>query len=182
MQDPFFLSKKENKLNIPNNDKSHNLRFTIWMILVSLIVCADQLSKWFIIKWIPLYEKISLNSFINITHHKNSGAAFSFLANAGGWQRWFLILIAGLVSIVIIAWLWRIRNKKKNVLSAGLILVVGGAIGNLIDRILFGHVTDFIQVIFGNWAFPTFNIADASISVGATLLIIDTLFFSGKEN
>jgi len=162
--------------------KSYDWRLPIWIISILLIVAADQLTKLLIIKWVPIYEKISINTTINITHHKNAGAAFSFLADAGGWQRWFLIFISLLVIFIIILWLWQIRHKKQNLLVAGLILVVGGAIGNVIDRIFLGHVTDFIQVLFGSWAFPTFNIADACISIGAALLIIDTLFFSGKEN
>ena len=151
------------------------------MIVAVVIVIADQLTKWAIIEWVPLYDKIPLNAFINLTHQKNSGAAFSFLANAGGWQRWFLAVLASAVSIVIVVWLWRIRNEEQNILTAGLALVLGGAIGNLIDRILLGHVTDFIQVLFGSWAFPSFNVADAGISVGAALLIVDALFFSGRQ-
>lgn len=151
------------------------------MIIAVVIVIADQLTKWAVVEWIPLYDKVPLNSFLNLTHQKNTGAAFSFLADAGGWQRWFFVALASAVSSVIAVWLWRIRNDGQMVLSAGLAMVLGGAIGNLIDRILLGHVTDFIQVWFGNWAFPSFNVADAGISVGAVLLIIDALFFSGRE-
>ena len=153
----------------------------MWMIIAVVIVIADQLTKWAVVEWIPLYDKVPLNSFLNLTHQKNTGAAFSFLAHAGGWQRWFFVALASGVSSVIAVWLWRIRNDGQTVLSAGLAMVLGGAIGNLIDRILLGHVTDFIQVWFGNWAFPSFNVADAGISVGAVLLIIDALFFSGRE-
>lgn len=153
----------------------------MWMTVAVVVVIADQLTKWAIVEWVPLYDRIPLNSFINLTHQKNPGAAFSFLADAGGWQRWFFVALATGVSSVIAVWLWRIRNDGQTVLSAGLALVLGGAVGNLIDRILLGHVTDFIQVWFGNWAFPSFNIADAGISVGAALLIIDALFFSGRE-
>lgn len=156
-------------------------RFVTWMVVATVIVVADQVTKWAIVEWVPLYDKVPLNSFINITHQKNPGAAFSFLADAGGWQRWFFVVLASIVSAVIAVWLWRIRREGQKVLSAGLALVLGGAIGNLIDRILLGHVTDFIQVWFGSWAFPSFNIADAGISVGAALLIIDALFFSGRE-
>ena len=151
------------------------------MVVAVVVAIADQLTKWAIVEWVPLYDKIPLNSFINLTHQKNPGAAFSFLADAGGWQRWFFVVLATGVSVVIAVWLWRIRNDAQTVLSAGLALVLGGAVGNLIDRVLLGHVTDFIQVWFGNWAFPSFNIADAGISVGAALLIIDALFFSGRE-
>lgn len=151
------------------------------MTLAAVVVFADQLSKLAIIKWIALYEKVPLNSFINLTHQRNTGAAFSFLADAGGWQRWFFVVLASVVSVVIAVWLWRIRNSGYRVLAAGLALVLGGAVGNLIDRIYLGYVTDFIQVWFGSWAFPSFNIADAGISVGAALLIIDALFISGRE-
>ena len=151
------------------------------MLVAIVVAVADQVTKWAIVEWVPLYDKVPLNSFINLTHQKNPGAAFSFLADAGGWQRWFFVALASAVSVVIVVWLWRIRNAGQTVLSAGLAMVLGGAIGNLVDRILLGHVTDFIQVWFGNWAFPSFNVADAGISVGAALLIIDALFFSGRE-
>jgi signal peptidase II len=153
----------------------------MWMVVATVVVIADQLTKWAIIEWVPLYDKVPLNSFLNITHQKNPGAAWSFLADAGGWQRWFFVALSSIVSVVIAVWLWRIRSQGQTVLAAGLALVLGGAIGNLIDRIVLGHVTDFIQVMFGSWAFPSFNVADAGISVGATFLIIDALFFSGKE-
>ena len=156
-------------------------RFITWMVVALIIAVVDQLTKLAIIEWIPLYDRVPLNSFINLTHQKNTGAAFSFLADAGGWQRWFFVVLATGVSVVIAIWIWRIRNAGQAILSAGLALVLGGAVGNLIDRILLGHVTDFFQVWFGSWAFPSFNVADAGISVGAALLIIDALFFSGKE-
>ncbi len=158
-----------------------NARFVTWMAVAFVVVLADQLTKWAIIEWVALYERIPLNSFINLTHQRNTGAAFSFLADAGGWQRWFFVTLASVVSIVIAIWLWRIRKERQAMLAAGLALVLGGAVGNLIDRILLGYVTDFIQVWFGDWAFPSFNVADAGISVGAALLIIDALFFSGRE-
>jgi len=161
--------------------EASNGRYITWMVVAVTIVFADQLTKWAIVEWVPLYDKIPLNSFINITHQKNPGAAWSFLANAGGWQRWFFVVLSTGVSVLIAVWLWRIRNAGQMLLSAGLALVLGGAVGNLVDRILLGHVTDFIQVMFGSWAFPSFNVADAGISVGAALLIIDALFFSGKE-
>lgn len=153
----------------------------MWVVVALAIVVADQITKWAIIEWIPLYGKVPLNSFINLTHQQNSGAAFSFLADAGGWQRWFFVVLATIVSVVIAVWLWRIRNEGQLVLSTGLALVLGGAIGNLIDRIMLGYVTDFFQVWFGSWAFPSFNVADAGISVGAAFLVIDALFFSGKD-
>ena len=164
-----------------DNTKSPNTRFYAWMAVAALVVIADQVTKWAIVEWVALYERIPLNSFINLTHQRNTGAAFSFLADAGGWQRWFFVVLASVVSVVLAVWMWRIRHQGQPILAAGLALVLGGAIGNLIDRIMLGYVTDFIQVWFGSWAFPSFNVADAGISVGAALLIIDALFFSGRE-
>ncbi len=157
-------------------------RFFAWISVAILVIAADQATKWAIIEWVPLYDKVPINSFLNLTHQQNSGAAFSFLAGASGWQRWFFVVLASAVSAVIIAWLWRIRQEGPIVLTAGLSLVLGGAIGNLIDRAMLGSVTDFIQVWFGSWAFPSFNVADSAITVGAALLIIDALFLSGREN
>ena len=156
-------------------------RFIAWISVALLVVAADQATKWAIVEWVQLYGKVPINSFINLTHHQNTGAAFSFLAGASGWQRWFFVVLATGVSVVIAGWLWRIRTEGPLVLMAGLSLVLGGAIGNLIDRARLGYVTDFIQVWFGTWAFPSFNVADAAISVGAALLIIDALFLAGKS-
>lgn len=157
-------------------------RYIAWIVIAGLVVLADQAAKWAVVEWVQLYGKVPINSFINLTHQQNSGAAFSFLAGASGWQRWFFVVLAAAVSAVIAVWLWRIRTEGPLVLMAGLSLVLGGAVGNLIDRAKLGYVTDFIQVWFGNWAFPSFNVADAAISVGAALLIIDALFLSGKQN
>ena len=156
-------------------------RFIAWFVVALLVVAADQGTKWAIVEWIDLYGRVPINSFMNLTHQQNTGAAFSFLAGASGWQRWFFVVLATVVSAVISVWLWRIRTEGPLVLMAGLSLVLGGAVGNLIDRARLGYVTDFIQVWFGNWAFPSFNVADAAISVGAALLIIDALFLSGRE-
>lgn len=155
-------------------------RYIAWLSVALLVVAADQITKWAIMEWVPLYGKVPLNSFINLTHQQNTGAAFSFLAGAGGWQRWFFVVLASVVSVVIAIWLWRIRKEGPLVLMAGLALVLGGAIGNLIDRARLGYVTDFFQVWFGDWAFPSFNVADAGITVGAAFLIIDALFLSGR--
>ena len=155
--------------------------FTLWMVVSFVVIALDQLTKWAILKWVPLYDKIPVNSFINITHQRNTGAAFSFLADADGWQRWFFIVLATAVSIFIVTWLWRIRETGPAILAAGLSLVLGGAIGNVIDRIVLGSVVDFIQVLIAGWPFPSFNVADSAITVGAGFLIIDALFFSGKD-
>ncbi len=157
-------------------------RFAVWMAVAMLVVVADQLTKLAVIHYIDLYDRVPLASFINLTHQRNTGAAFSFLADAGGWQRWFFTILALLVSAFILRWLWRARRDAPLPLAAGLSLVLGGAVGNLIDRLMHGYVTDFIQVWFGDWAFPSFNIADSAITVGAALLIVDSLFFSGRTD
>jgi signal peptidase II len=154
--------------------------FVAWIALAIAVIVADQLTKWAIVEWVPLYDKIPINSFMNLTHQRNTGAAFSFLAGAGGWQRWFFVVLATAVSGLITGWLWQVRKDGQATLAAGLSLVLGGAIGNLIDRARLGYVTDFIQVWFGDWAFPSFNIADSAITVGAAFLIIDALFLSGR--
>jgi signal peptidase II len=160
-------------------------RFIVWMSVAFIVVVADQVTKWAIIQYIPLYGKVPLYDFINLTHQQNRGAAFSFLANEGGWQRWFFVLLATGVSAFIGIWLWRIRTQGPMILAAGLALVLGGAVGNLVDRIYLGYVTDFIQVRFSGVPFfdpfPSFNVADSAITVGAALLIIDALFYSGRN-
>lgn len=162
--------------------------FGIWASIASLIVLFDQLTKWAILNWLPYGDPPEkVNSFLQLTHRRNPGAAFSFLADAGGWQRWFFIGLAVTVSAVIAVWLWRLRSAGQAVLSTGLALVLGGAMGNVIDRIRLGYVIDFIEVpnyfgflIGGAW-FPAFNVADSAITVGAVLLVVDALFISGRK-
>ncbi len=155
--------------------------FALWIYVALAVVVLDQLSKWAIVQWVPLYDRIRLLSFLNITHQRNEGAAFSFLADADGWQRWLFIVLALGISTVIVVWLWRLRASRHLVLSAGLAFVLGGAIGNVIDRIRIGYVVDFVQVLIAGWPFPSFNVADSAITVGAVLLIVDALFFSGRQ-
>ena len=162
--------------------------FGTCMAISALIVLFDQLTKWAILNWLPYGDPPEkINSFLQLTHRRNPGAAFSFLADAGGWQRWFFITLAVAVSSVIAVWLWRLRAAGQTVLSTGLALVLGGALGNVIDRIRLGYVIDFIEVpnyfeflIGGAW-FPAFNVADSAICVGAVLLIVDALFISGRQ-
>ncbi len=185
MLDPSSpLTRHEGQRPAPLIDKLNlkSKRFAIWMIVAFVVVIADQVTKWAIIQHIQYGGSVPTSfSFLNLVHQQNKGAAWSFLADAGGWQRYFFIVLATVVSGVIGVWLWRIRNEGPLILAAGLSLVLGGAVGNLVDRILLGHVTDFIQVWFGNWAFPSFNVADTAITVGAALLIIDSLFGSGRS-
>lgn len=170
------------------NQPGRKPSFGIWTAIAALIVMFDQLTKWAILKWVQYGDPpIPVNAYLQLTHRRNPGAAFSFLADAGGWQRWFFVGLAVTVSAVIAVWLWRLRSAGQTVLSTGLALVLGGALGNVIDRIRLGYVIDFIEVpnyfaflIGGQW-FPAFNVADSAITVGAVLLIIDALFLSGRQ-
>ena len=146
-----------------------------WFLLAGLIFLLDQWVKLIIIENISLYERVKINDFINITHQRNPGAAFSFLADAGGWQRWFLSTIAIAVCSYIVYWLKELEKENKILLPYGLSLVLGGALGNLFDRIMLGYVTDYFQVLIFGWPFPSFNVADAAISIGAVLIIVDAV-------
>lgn len=149
--------------------------------LVSIIVVvADQITKIIADRSIEMYEQIVILPVFNLTLHYNEGAAFSFLSNAGGWQRYFLTAISAIVSIVLIVWLARLLKSEK-VMIWSLALILGGAIGNLIDRVIYGHVIDFIEVHWGNSYFPSFNIADSAITVGAILLLWAT-FTEGRRD
>lgn len=146
--------------------------------LVTLVLLLDQLSKQVVIANMQLFDSIELLPVFNLTYVRNYGAAFSFLSDAGGWQRWFFTLIAVVISIVLAVWL--AKNKPEQTkLNLALSLVLGGAIGNLIDRSVYGYVIDFLHVYYQNWHYPAFNIADSAICIGAALLIWDS--FSSDE-
>ena len=138
------------------------------------IVLADQISKKFISETLKLGEAIEITSFFDIIYVHNTGAAFSFLANAGGWQRYFLVLVSSLVSIALPFYIK--KNLHNPLLAISLTLILGGAVGNLIDRIVLGYVIDFISIHIGNiFYWPAFNVADSAITIGAVLLIYDAL-------
>ena len=159
---------------IKNISKNTQFLIKITMIVV-VIFFLDQWTKNWIIENLSLYEKITISNFFNLTHQQNTGAAFSFLAEAGGWQRWFLSIVAMIVSGYIAYWLYELKNSTQWFLIYGLSLVLGGALGNVFDRIRLGYVTDFLQVFIGSWPFPSFNIADAAITIGAIFIIIDAI-------
>jgi signal peptidase II len=151
-----------------------------WLWLSLLILVLDQLTKWLVLANLQPFEIIELIPNLNLTLMFNTGAAFSFLADAGGWQRWLLAITALAVTGALTVWLFRLETSERW-LALGLALLIGGALGNLIDRVLLGHVVDFIQVylpfmpfaIFNPW--PAFNIADSAISIGVVILLIATL-------
>lgn len=144
-----------------------------WYGLALFILLLDQLTKLIAVAELHYAQPVAVFPGFNLTLLYNTGAAFSFLAQAGGWQRWFFIILSLIVSVVIIGWIARLRDSNK-LLSFGLALVLGGALGNVYDRVALGHVVDFIQLYYKNWYWPAFNIADSAICVGAALLIIDS--------
>jgi signal peptidase II len=144
-----------------------------WLALAALIVVLDQLTKTLIVHEFRLGDSVTVTSFFNLVRVHNSGAAFSFLAGASGWQRWFFVGI-GVVATVFIVWMLRSHGGQK-LFAWSLALILGGAVGNVIDRLLHGHVVDFLQFHAGGWYFPSFNVADSAITVGAVCLILDEL-------
>jgi signal peptidase II len=151
-------------------------RATKWLFLSACIVLADQISKRYIAQHFGEFEHISILPILDITRMHNVGAAFSFLASASGWQRWLFIGLAAVVSLGIVVWLLRLKSGAHGLLACGLALVLGGALGNLIDRIGLGHVIDFIHFHWNGAYFPAFNVADSAITVGAACLLLDALF------
>ena len=149
--------------------------------LAAFVVVLDQISKVWIDGALALHERIPITPFFNVTKAYNPGAAFSFLSEAGGWQRWFFTVVSAAVSAVLIVWLARMTRTERW-LGIALSLILGGAIGNLIDRLVYGHVVDFVQVYWRDWYFPSFNVADAAISCGAAILIALTLFEKPEES
>ncbi len=148
----------------------------VWLWLSVLVVVLDQASKHWFEHNLSLYEQIVvIPDLFSWTLAYNRGAAFSFLADQGGWQRWFFALVALVASVVLVVWLKRLKSHER-LLAVGLALVLGGALGNLYDRVVLGHVVDFILVHWQDrWFFPAFNLADSAITVGAGILILDMI-------
>jgi signal peptidase II len=141
-----------------------------WLWLTGLVIALDQLSKWLAEQMLAPHTPQAVLPSVNITLVYNTGAAFSFLSQAGGWQRWFFSLLAVGVSVFIVLWMRRLGHRERWT-AAGLAMVLGGALGNLIDRLVYGHVIDFIDVYYKDLHWPTFNIADSAITLGAAVLI-----------
>ena len=142
-----------------------------WLLLALLIVVLDQFTKQLADNLLVYGDPLAVLPSFNLTLLYNKGAAFSFLNSAGGWQRWFFTAVAVVVSIVIVFWL-KATGEEQRWTPAGLVLILGGAIGNVIDRVIFGHVIDFIQVYYDTFYWPAFNIADSAICVGAAILLL----------
>ncbi len=146
--------------------------YALWLGLVALLVLLDYWTKNLASQNLTLYRPLAVTSWLNLTLAHNEGAAFSLLADAGGWQRWFFTIVAVIISAILLAWLWRLPNRSR-LLPVAIALVLGGAIGNLVDRIRFGYVVDFIDVHVQGWHWPAFNLADSVIVLGVVLLLIE---------
>ncbi len=153
--------------------KSSSTGMLQWLGLATIILIADQFTKVLIVGYYQLGDSTHVTNFFNVVRAHNSGAAFSFLAGASGWQRWFFSVL-GLVAAVVIVWLLRSHSGQK-LFAFALSCILGGAIGNVIDRLLYGYVVDFLDFHWRNWHFPAFNVADSAITIGAACLILDEL-------
>ncbi len=145
-----------------------------WFWLAGVVLILDQGSKWIADSLLGPHDVTPLLPFLALRKAYNPGAAFSFLSDASGWQRWFFSGLAVLVIGVLMAWLRRLPRGQDR-MALALALIIGGAAGNLVDRLLYGHVIDFIDLYYGVWHWPTFNIADSAITLGAALLILDAI-------
>jgi signal peptidase II len=153
-----------------------------YLWISALVVAIDQASKHYADTVLDYHRPVTvIPGLFEWFLSYNSGAAFSFLAGAGGWQRWFLLILALVISAVLVGWMRKLKEDER-LTAIGLAMILGGAIGNVIDRALLGHVIDFIQVWLGSYPWPAFNLADSFITVGAALLIGSGLFEKKKES
>jgi signal peptidase II len=144
-----------------------------WLALALIVLIADQFTKVLVVGYYKLGDATTITSFFNVVRVHNVGAAFSFLAGAAGWQRWLFTGI-GIVAALFILWMLKSHAGQK-LFSFALACILGGAIGNVIDRVVYGHVVDFLQFHYAGWYFPAFNVADSAITIGAAALILDEI-------
>ncbi len=144
-----------------------------WLGWAMLLLVADQFTKVLIMGYYQLGDSTTVTTFFNIVRVHNSGAAFSFLASAGGWQRWFFTAI-GIGAALLMVWMLK-KHAGQKLFAFAIASILGGAVGNVIDRVLYGYVVDFLDFHWAGWHFPAFNVADSAISIGAACLILDEL-------
>ncbi len=145
----------------------------LWLGIALAVVLLDQIAKVLVIRSFALHDSVALTGWFNLVRVHNSGAAFSFLAGASGWQRWFFVGL-GVAAAGLIVWMLK-KHPAQKLFCFALCMILGGALGNVIDRLLHGHVVDFIQLHYAGWYFPAFNLADSAITLGAACLILDEL-------
>ncbi len=171
---PDRLSTR-NALDNTQPQDSRGIRRFWWFGLAALVVVADQLTKSSVMSHLELYQRVRVMPFFDLVLLHNTGAAFSFLAGADGWQNRLFVGIAVVVSSALIWWIATLPRRGRNTLALGLALVLGGAVGNLIDRVAYGYVIDFLLFYYRDWSWPAFNIADSAISCGVALILFDSL-------
>lgn len=145
-----------------------------WLWIALLVIALDQASKFWAVASLGFHQPMPIIPFFNLTLMHNTGAAFSFLAHESGWQRWFFSVLAIVVSAALIHWLRTLR-RDEIAMGIALNLILGGALGNVFDRLYYGYVIDFIDIYYQQWHFPAFNIADSAITVGAFIILLDAL-------
>lgn len=143
-----------------------------WYGLAVVLVLLDQGTKYLADNLLSYGQPVPVLPILNITLHYNTGAAFSFLSEAGGWQRWFFIVVSSLVSVALVVWIGLVKNQQK-LLTFSLVMILAGALGNLVDRVALGYVVDFVSLHWNNYYFPAFNVADTCITVGAASMLLD---------
>jgi signal peptidase II len=158
---------------MPASKNSTNTPLALWLGLALIVILADQLTKTLVLREFELHDSRTITSFFNLVRAHNTGAAFSFLAGASGWQRWFFVEL-GIVASVVIVWMLK-KHPGQKLFCFAVTMILGGALGNVIDRLLHGYVVDFIQLHYAGRAFPSFNLADSAITLGAICLILDEL-------
>jgi signal peptidase II len=157
----------------------HKLMPFVWLSISALIIFLDLWTKQIATDNLTLYRPVEITSWLNMMLAHNYGAAFSFLSQAGGWQRWFFSGLAAVVSLILVIWMFRLTARER-LTGLALCMIIGGAIGNLVDRINHGYVVDFIDVYYKTYHWPAFNVADSAITCGIILLLFDGFFVSGR--
>ncbi|EKE68272.1 signal peptidase II [Gallaecimonas xiamenensis] len=142
-----------------------------WLWLTVVVIAVDLATKYAVLGAFRLYDSKVITGFFNLTYVRNYGAAFSFLSDAGGWQRWFFTILAVVVCAALLVWMRRLPATDK-LQGGGSALIIGGALGNLYDRMMHGYVVDFLDFHLGQWSWPAFNVADSAICVGALMLVL----------
>ncbi len=156
-------------------DRESNKYGLKWLRLSALVLFLDQGTKILAEYYLELYRQVEIIPFMNLTLMQNEGAAFSFLADAGGWQRWFFVVVTIVITVFLLRWL-RSLSEDERWLAIAIALIIGGAIGNLIDRVQYGYVIDFLDLHAMGWHWPAFNIADSAIFIGAIIIVWDSIF------
>ena len=174
------LNPVYDKLSFPMTEQTTSLRNWLW--LSAIVVVLDQATKALAELYLDPFRPLEVLPSFNLVLAYNEGAAFSFLSDAGGWQRYFFIILTTVIVVVLVRWLRNLKDDGNRLLPAGLSLVIGGAVGNLIDRISTGRVVDFLDVYYQTWHWPAFNVADSAIFVGVALLLIDSFLSPDRKS